>query len=94
MKVLCPVCNAEGILEERGNSKRILHYQGFSNGKRTYIKHKVTPNYGNKSMGIKELRLSPKSRNMAGEEGFEPSTPNLGGWCSIQLKPENPSTPH
>ena len=24
---------------------------------------------------------------MAGGEGFEPSTPNLGGWCSIQPKP-------
>jgi hypothetical protein len=21
---------------------------------------------------------------MAGGEGFEPSTPNLGGWCSIR----------
>jgi hypothetical protein len=24
---------------------------------------------------------------MAGGEGFEPSTPNLGGWCSLRPKP-------
>lgn len=23
---------------------------------------------------------------MAGGEGFEPSTPNLGGWCSIRAE--------
>jgi hypothetical protein len=23
---------------------------------------------------------------MAGGEGFEPSTPNLGGWCSIRTE--------
>jgi hypothetical protein len=24
--------------------------------------------------------------SMAGGEGFEPSTPNLGGWCSIRTE--------
>ena len=32
--------------------------------------------------------------SMAGGEGFEPSTPNLGGWCSIQNQPFSPSTSH
>jgi hypothetical protein len=31
--------------------------------------------------------LSPITKLVAGGEGFEPSTPNLGGWCSIQTKP-------
>jgi hypothetical protein len=26
------------------------------------------------------------SRSLAGVEGFEPSTPNLGGWCSIRTE--------
>jgi hypothetical protein len=29
---------------------------------------------------------------MAGGEGFEPSTPNLGGWCSIRDESFSPST--
>ena len=29
-----------------------------------------------------------KLKSMAGGEGFEPSTPNLGGWCSLQTKPQ------
>ena len=29
---------------------------------------------------------------MAGGEGFEPSTPNLGGWCSIQTEPQSPAS--
>jgi len=28
----------------------------------------------------------------AGGEGFEPSTPNLGGWCSIREESKSPST--
>ena len=30
------------------------------------------------------LNLSSNCKLMAGGEGFEPSTPNLGGWCSIR----------
>ena len=41
--------------------------------------------------------LAPDSSGrsgMAGGEGFEPSTPNLGGWCSIrtELLAQNPSS--
>ena len=36
---------------------------------------------------LQKPELSFKLRSMAGGEGFEPSTPNLGGWCSIQTKP-------
>ena len=76
----------EGILEIRGKSKRVLHYKGYINGKRTYEKHAVLGVNGSKSMGVKTLRLGSKSRSVAGGEGFEPSTPNLGGWCSIRTE--------
>jgi len=41
MKVECPVCGVQGILEQRGNSSRVLHYKGFFNGKRVYEKHSI-----------------------------------------------------
>ena len=57
MKVECPVCGVEGFLEVRGNSKRVLHYRGFRDGKRVYVKHAVDMgitigNNGNKLVGI------------------------------------------
>ena len=33
-----------------------------------------------------KAKLNPKLETMAGGEGFEPSTPNLGGWCSIRTE--------
>jgi hypothetical protein len=36
MKVVCPICNVQGVLQQRGNSSRIQHYVGFKDGKRTY----------------------------------------------------------
>ena len=38
------------------------------------------------SNSLNNLELSSKSRIVAGGEGFEPSTPNLGGWCSIRTE--------
>ena len=54
MKVECPVCHVQGILEVRGNSQRVLHYRGFINGKRLYERHPlgINGNNGNKSLGI------------------------------------------
>ena len=78
MKVLCSLCGIEGILETRGNSQRILHYQGFTNGKRIYVKHKVVTPNGNKSMGINNLktvldnRVSPL-RSSSSWLGHKPS---------------------
>lgn len=40
MKVKCPVCPTQGILETRGNSQRIIHYQ-YVDGKRIFSRHKV-----------------------------------------------------
>ena len=41
MKALCPVCNVEGFLEQRGSNSRIKHYLGFENGKRKYMYHSL-----------------------------------------------------
>jgi hypothetical protein len=41
MKVECPVCHVDGVLQQRGNSSRIQHYVGFENGKRIYQYHSV-----------------------------------------------------
>jgi len=40
MKVVCPVCGQEGVVEQRGNSVRIVHYS-WVNGKRVFTKHTV-----------------------------------------------------
>lgn len=40
-----------------------------------------------KHIDLNLLNLSFNLYYMAGGEGFEPSTPNLGGWCSIQSQP-------
>lgn len=64
MKALCSICNKEGILEVRGNSKRIIHYS-YVNGKRTFSRHKLvgTIGYSNEnngySMGTENLEISP-----------------------------------
>jgi len=55
MKVLCPVCHEQGILEVRGNSQRVSHYKGFIDGKRVYEKHTVMGVNGNKSLGIRKV---------------------------------------
>jgi hypothetical protein len=38
----------------------------------------------NQSIEQTSTELGSKSVIVAGGEGFEPSTPNLGGWCSLQ----------
>jgi hypothetical protein len=35
---------------------------------------------------LQKTESSSNLRSMAGGEGFEPSTPNLGGWCSIRTE--------
>jgi len=83
MRTICPVCGVEGLLQQRGNSKRIQHYTRCKDGKRTFTYHKIETN-GNNTLETKTLRLSFNKGRMADGEGFEPSTPNLGGWCSLR----------
>ena len=35
---------------------------------------------------VNNFELSENGLEVAGGEGFEPSTPNLGGWCSIRTE--------
>jgi hypothetical protein len=42
------LCGVDGIFEERGNSKKVIHYKGFIDKKRVYEKHSL----GINSMGI------------------------------------------
>lgn len=83
MKTICPVCGEEECLQERGNSNRIQHYTKYHEGKRTFICHQMKTN-GNNTLETKTLKLSFMNKLVADEEGFEPSTPNLGGWCSLR----------
>jgi hypothetical protein len=93
MKVLCPVCNTLGILEERGNSKRILHYKGFLNNKRIYEKHTLGINdseIGNKSMGINNPVLHSIHQSNSGVRSsvrLEHRTFNPGVAGSIPVGP-------
>ena len=41
MKELCSVCGIIGYKQQRGNSLRILHYDGFKDGKRHYVYHQL-----------------------------------------------------
>ena len=41
VKIVCPICGIQGFLQIRSNSARVQHYQGFINGKRKYVYHKV-----------------------------------------------------
>ena len=41
MKVECPVCGSLGVLQKRGGSLRIIHYE-YNEGKRFFYQHTVT----------------------------------------------------
>ena len=59
--MVCPVCNVEGLLQNRGNSSRIQHYIGFENGKRLYSYHRLEvkgSNNGSKTLEVKETEKS------------------------------------
>jgi hypothetical protein len=60
MKVRCPICGIIGVLQERGNSCRVQHYQGYENGKRRYLYHKVSKMEVNGSK-IMEVNVSESS---------------------------------
>ena len=41
-KILCSVCDTEGVLQVRGNSARVQHYVGYVKGKRVYSYHNIS----------------------------------------------------
>jgi hypothetical protein len=49
LKVVCSVCGREGILEVRGNSQRVVHYEWVSD-RRVFTRHTIKAD-GNSSMG-------------------------------------------
>lgn len=57
MKIVCPTCGVSGVLQLRGNSRRIQHYAGFENGKRIYRYHRVKSMELNGSNGSKLLEV-------------------------------------
>jgi hypothetical protein len=67
MKIECPECGKTGIVERRGNSVRIVHYQ-YTNGKRKFVKHTMGT-----AMGTEKPILSP-DREKAPPKGLEPLT--------------------
>jgi hypothetical protein len=73
MKIRCPICGIDGLLQQRGNSYRVQHYQGYENGKRLYLYHKVEVN-GSKLLEVKKAKNELISGNVAPPIGFEPMT--------------------
>ena len=73
MKIQCPVCHVEGVLQVRGKSARVQHYQGFENGKRIYLYHKMEVN-GSKFLEVKKTGNAIILENVAPPIGFEPMT--------------------
>ena len=97
MKVLCPVCGVEGILEQRGNSSRVLHYKGFFDGKRVYERHAAKMGVndgsnGNKQMGINTGALGIFNENKQDSRGCRLAWPRLVDLGSIDPG-SNPGSP-
>ena len=67
MKILCPICNQVGILEQRGNSIRIIHYE-YQNEKRIFVKHLVD---GNSIMGTMGTVMGTEKANTRSVENSE-----------------------
>ena len=79
MKIVCPICHVQGILEVRGQSQRVVHYQ-YVYGKRIFSRHKIVGTIGY-SMGTMGTELGTEktgnsifNRNMVGLERFELSS--------------------
>jgi hypothetical protein len=81
MKVNCPVCHVQGILQQRGKSSRIQHYIGFQNGKRIYQYHKMEVNgsNGSKLLEVKKPIHVIFNDFVEPPTGFEPVTFSLQG---------------
>ena len=73
MKILCPICGVKGFLQQRGRSSRIQHYQGFKNGKRHYLYHKLEVT-GSKLLEVKKPKINSILDKVAPPIGFEPMT--------------------
>ena len=73
-----------------GADKRFYYHQQsleYTNSKLREL-GKIDPCQASNDISIDQsnAELGSKSVIVAGGEGFEPSTPNLGGWCSIRTE--------
>ena len=99
MKVECQVCHQFGYLQKIGQGYyRIRHYDKIVDGKSTFHYHQQTKEYIDRILPNIEhlntpidLKLKDNSiiLDIAGGVGFEPTTTDLGGRCSI--RPELPA---
>ena len=84
MKVVCPVCGREGVVEQRGNSIRIVHYS-WVNGKRVFMKHTVKNGNGGNSIWEQKTVSRSFMDVMKPRAGVDPATYGLQGRCSTRL---------
>jgi hypothetical protein len=77
LKVLCPVCGVEGILEQRGNSARILHYRGFFDGKRMHERHAVKMGVNDGSNGSKQMGINKGGMGISSDNRWARSSVRL-----------------
>ena len=80
LKMLCSVCGVEGIFEERGNSKRVVHYKGFIDKKRVYVKHSL----GISPMGINGYKSIEVERKALGIN--KPDVSSISTWASSSAR--------
>jgi len=77
MKVVCPICNVQGVLQQRGNSSRIQHYVGFKDGKRTYLYHKAVGMEVNGSNGSKTVEVTKTDNSIISQNRSNKPINNL-----------------
>ena len=82
--MVCPVCGQEGVVEQRGNSVRIVHYS-WMNGKRVFMKHTVKNGNGGNSVWEQKTVSRSSFMNAEPRAGFDPATYGLQGRCSTTL---------
>jgi hypothetical protein len=98
----CEVCKEVSSVQVFIKSNGEISYGRARHKSDKFYYHKLTPQYVVQKLGElglldhgqviskalyhNNLKSSSISSLVAGGEGFEPSTPNLGGWCSIRAE--------
>jgi hypothetical protein len=71
-----------------GSDKKFYYHQQTLEYVNTKLRELCNIDHGqdvkDRSIDQTKPESSPITKTMAGGEGFEPSTPNLGGWCSLR----------
>jgi len=83
MKEKSPVCGIIGYKQKRGNSLRILHYDGFQDGKRHYSYHqlkKLEVKVGN-FVEVKNLKIASNHQTEWTERDLNP----MWSGCTVSV---------